>query len=822
MQKNFYLFLFIIVIISSSITTINAQPWIGDSWEYRRLISISNPGTTVLTNYQVKIALINSTFNFNHAKNDGSDIRLTASDGTTLIPFWIEEWIYGTQATIWVNVPSIPTSGTTVYLYYGNNAATNASNGFTTFDFFDDFESWNITPTSIWQDQAPMPTPIADMATAVYNGKIYSFGGYGNGPTNPLNKNYVYDPVANTWTEKTPMPTARWGMAAAGYNGLIFVFGGSIDTSIGNITKNEVYDPVLNTWTTKASMPASIAYQGLIAVQYGTKIHLFYESYHYEYDPVTDVYTQKANVPNPRFWSTAAVVGTKIYLIGGYHGGVATNFNEELDPVTNTWTTKAPSPAIKWGTPRENPVINRKIYVTHGLDGNVFHTSNFAYDPATDTWQQRGPAAHLRDGVGGGVINNKLYIIGGRSDLSHPVGLIYNEVYDPSIDTFTPQPGPDWWATSGTSYVYANDSAKYQGNYGLVVQQPTDTVIQCHSQTGRGFGNVYALDFNWEITDLGGIGTQPKPQGLITLTETDNAGSLFFFNSGGVPVVSWYTGTDFNYFQNSTWNSWHKVTVIRNGTNSRVIFDGNLYQSPLVTSPPTTGTGMIKFGVYFATRQFLDNVRIRKWAGEDPSSTVDVEIVNPLPVELSSFTANISNGIITLKWKTTTEVNNIGFNMERSVNKTDWTKIAYVQGNGNSNSVKNYSYADNSVNIAGKYYYRLKQINNNGSYQYSNIIEADLNSPSEFALNQNYPNPFNPNTKISYRLKEKSFVKLMVYDTKGALIKVLVNETKESGYYETEFNAKGLASGTYFYRIEVIGNGKNPVFSDMKKTILLK
>ena len=822
MQKNFYLFLFIIVVISGSITTVNAQPWIGDSWAYRRLITISNPGTTVLTDYQVKITLTNSTFNFNHAKNDGSDIRLAASDGTTLIPFWIEEWNFGTQATIWVKVPSIPISGTTVYLYYGNDAALNAANGFTTFQFFDDFESWKITPTSIWQDQAPMPTPIADMATVVYNGKIYSFGGYGIGPTNPLNNNYVYDPVANTWEEKTPMPTARWGMAAAGYNDLIFVFGGSIDTSIGNITKNEVYDPVLNTWTTKASMPASIAHQGLVAVNYGTKIHLFYETYHYEYDPVTDVYTQKANVPNPRFWSTVAVVGTKIYLIGGFHGGFATNFNEELDPASNTWATKAPSPAIKWGTPRENPVINGKIYVTHGLDGNVFHTSNFAYDPATDTWQQRGPAAHPRDGVGGGVINNKLYIIGGRSSIGSPVGLVYNEVYDPSIDTFIPQPGPDWWATSGTSYVYANDSAKFQGNYGLVVQQSADSTIQRFVQTGLGFGSVYALDFDWEITDLGGIGTQPKPQGLITLTETDNAGSLFFFNSEGVPVVSWYTGTDFNYIQNSTWNSWHKVTVVRNGTNSRVIFDGNLYQSPLVTSPPTTGTGMIQFGVYFATRQFLDNVRIRKWAGEDPSSTVDVEIVNPFPVELYSFSANISNGIITLKWKTATEVNNFGFNIERSVNKTDWTKINYVQGNGNSNSVKNYSYADNSVHITGKYFYRLKQIDNNGSYQYSNIIEADLNSPSEFALNQNYPNPFNPNTKISYRLKEKSFVKLMVFDTKGALIKVLVNETKESGYYETEFNAKGLASGIYFYRIEVIGSGKNPVFSDMKKTILLK
>ena len=94
--------------------------------------------------------------------------------------------------------------------------------------------------------------------------------------------------------------------------------------------------------------------------------------------------------------------------------------------------------------------------------------------------------------------------------------------------------------------------------------------------------------------------------------------------------------------------------------------------------------------------------------------------------------------------------------------------------------------------------------------------------PQDYTLFQNYPNPFNPSTTISYRLKGKGFVKLKVYDTKGALIKVLVNETKEPGYYETEFNAKGLASGIYFYRIEVFGKGNIPVFSEMKKCIQVK
>jgi photosystem II stability/assembly factor-like uncharacterized protein len=193
-----------------------------------------------------------------------------------------------------------------------------------------------------------------------------------------------------------------------------------------------------------------------------------------------------------------------------------------------------------------------------------------------------------------------------------------------------------------------------------------------------------------------------------------------------------------------------------------------------------------------------------------------------LPVELTSFTASGGKGSIVLKWNTATELNNMGFDVERYVNKSDWMKISFVKGSGNSTSTINYSYVDKSISKAGKYYYRLKQIDNDGSYKYSNIAEAEFDAPTVYALNQNYPNPFNPSTMISYRLKDKGFVKLKVYGIKGDLVKVLVNEMKEAGYYESEFDGKGLASGFYIYRIEVIGDGNKAVYSDMKKTVLLK
>ena len=119
----------------------------------------------------------------------------------------------------------------------------------------------------------------------------------------------------------------------------------------------------------------------------------------------------------------------------------------------------------------------------------------------------------------------------------------------------------------------------------------------------------------------------------------------------------------------------------------------------------------------------IDGIRVgRTWAS----------LGGVTPVELSSFSASVSNGAVNLSWKTATEVNNKGFNVERSANKSDWSNLAFVQGNQTSTSAIAYSYVDKSVSNAGKYYYRLKQVDNNGSYKYSSIVEIDVNSPSVF------------------------------------------------------------------------------------------
>jgi len=193
--------------------------------------------------------------------------------------------------------------------------------------------------------------------------------------------------------------------------------------------------------------------------------------------------------------------------------------------------------------------------------------------------------------------------------------------------------------------------------------------------------------------------------------------------------------------------------------------------------------------------------------------------MTPVPVELTSFTANVRENKVMLEWETATEVNNYGFEIERQVSSSkaagNWEMIKFVEGHGNSNSPKQYSFTDKNLIGGSLFKYRLKQIDNDGTYEYSDEIEVEL-IPVEFALYQNYPNPFNPSTKIRYQLPQESKVIIKIYDILGSEVITLLNEKKEPGVYEVEFNAAHLSSGTYIYRI-IAGS-----FVETKKMVLLK
>ncbi|MEP7146999.1 MAG: T9SS type A sorting domain-containing protein, partial [bacterium] len=175
-----------------------------------------------------------------------------------------------------------------------------------------------------------------------------------------------------------------------------------------------------------------------------------------------------------------------------------------------------------------------------------------------------------------------------------------------------------------------------------------------------------------------------------------------------------------------------------------------------------------------------------------------------------------------LSWTTSREINNSGFEIERTMMKGSpaeagqWSKINFVSGHGNSNTLQNYSYEDKNLS-SGKYNYRLKQIDYNGNFQFFNLNnEVIIGIPDKFEMSQNYPNPFNPTTKINYEIPDEGIVTLKIFDNNGREVMSILNELKSAGYYTAEVNLGGLSSGTYFYRIE---SGK---FVNTKKMILLK
>lgn len=186
----------------------------------------------------------------------------------------------------------------------------------------------------------------------------------------------------------------------------------------------------------------------------------------------------------------------------------------------------------------------------------------------------------------------------------------------------------------------------------------------------------------------------------------------------------------------------------------------------------------------------------------------DFLLDNNVPVELSSFTAKVSGNSVNLNWITATELNNRGFEIERAfinsksvIANPPYRTIGFVEGAGTTTSQQNYFFNDNSINQSGTYYYRLKQIDSNGNFEYSDKIMVTI-VPNDFSLKQNFPNPFNPSTKISWHLPVESHVVLKIYNVLGKEISTLVNEKKPAGEYEIEFNSNGLPSGLYFAKLE--------------------
>jgi len=191
-----------------------------------------------------------------------------------------------------------------------------------------------------------------------------------------------------------------------------------------------------------------------------------------------------------------------------------------------------------------------------------------------------------------------------------------------------------------------------------------------------------------------------------------------------------------------------------------------------------------------------------------------------VPVELILFTSSVNGNNITLNWQTATEINNQSFQIERGKTQDErseeWENIGSVNGNGTTTEPHSYSFVDKNLSV-GKYQYRLKQIDYDGTFEYSNMIEVEINTPTRFSLNQNFPNPFNPSTTINWQSPINGWQTIKIYNTLGEEVETIVNEYLEFGFHSKLYIANStLPSGVYFYKLTIGGN------TQVRKMILTK
>jgi parallel beta-helix repeat protein len=377
--------------------------------------------------------------------------------------------------------------------------------------------------------------------------------------------------------------------------------------------------------------------------------------------------------------------------------------------------------------------------------------------------------------------------------------------------TSVPTGGISLWVSGATSFsdMIIEGNEIYNNGFGISLYSTSDGVINAIVKNNRIYNNninpnalvsgsginVNGSPFNtpiitqneifgnwWGITIQNGTTVQAGPNpnlGNIENTDTTDDGlNIFYGNIQGADTFDVYNNcTNDIYAQNNDWKAYDS-TLIETHIFHKV--DNNLH-------------GLIKFMPFAAS----------------------------IPVELTSFTASTIDGNVLLNWTTATELNNSGFEVQKgnhtstSLSVKEWESIGFVQGNGTSTEAHNYSFVDENP-AEGKSFYRLKQIDFDGSFEYSNVVEVITNMILDFALEQNFPNPFNPTTKLSWQSPISSHQTLIIYDVLGNEVTTLVDEFRQAGKYELNFDASGLSSGIYFYKLSA---GK---FVETKKMILIK
>jgi hypothetical protein len=389
------------------------------------------------------------------------------------------------------------------------------------------------------------------------------------------------------------------------------------------------------------------------------------------------------------------------------------------------------------------------------------------------------------------------------------------------------------------AFVVATNSS-----FGVDYGQPANYPIWCAMYDSLGVQGILSCgataNLNINIDIMGDVPTACPSDYMIAVTNTTrndlkNSGAAYGLTTidlgaPGTSILSTYPTSTY-----STLTGTSMATPMVTGAIALMYAAADVSRMNFYSSNLSAGTLMFRDVLFNGVDSISALQGITVTGGRLNVYNAVMEISSPIvPVELVSFNYEFLNGSVNLNWITATEINNRGFEILRfAQNNNVWENIGFVPGFGTTTEPKSYSFIDNEVSD-GIYSYRLKQIDMNGQYEYSDVIEIDIKTPNKFSLEQNYPNPFNPATKIKFTvpnsplsLGEGQGVRLVVYDVLGNEIATLVNEELSAGEYEVEFNlnttsdksfrlVRNLSSGVYFYKLTA------GTFSETKKMILAK
>ena len=329
----------------------------------------------------------------------------------------------------------------------------------------------------------------------------------------------------------------------------------------------------------------------------------------------------------------------------------------------------------------------------------------------------------------------------------------------------------------------------------------------------------------YSSTTYGGAGSY-FDMGSVKITEVSNGDFSPQYAAGTIEI---YAPTNFQFRKSGVSVSISPSGDLSGGSPVSYTSDGTMVSFPINATNVNKKTTITITGLAFQcinantnpvqgiVTAAISGALSINWA---TNQGITVSLSGLLPVELNSFSGSVSGDVVTLKWSTATEVNNYGFDVQRSTDNETWTKVGFVPGSGNSNSPKNYSFTDQPSG-ASSFSYRLKQIDVGGAFKYYDAITVTISGDNQAKLLQNSPNPFNPTTTIKYYIPEARQVTLTIYDMLGREVTTLVNQQADAGYHIVYWNGKdrygeSVASGIYLYRLQA-GN-----FVQTKKMIMLK